>query len=65
MGTLLVLSGRRFPLPDISDDFYWSATTRATAPESAWIVGFTHGYIQIGIDKSDDSLAARCVRDGV
>jgi hypothetical protein len=43
---------------------YWSATTDATVPFDAWLVGFSDGFVDAA-DKIDDPLCVRGVRSGL
>jgi hypothetical protein len=45
---------------------YWSATTYATVPFDAWLVGFSDGFVNLDVDdKIDDALQVRGVRSGL
>lgn len=51
------------PFNNVQSIYYWSSTTGASYPDSAWRVGLHYGYVY-DINKSYDSYYVWCVRGG-
>ncbi|MGA7879201.1 MAG: DUF1566 domain-containing protein, partial [Desulfoferrobacter sp.] len=50
------------PFINARSNYYWSGTTRASNPDSAWGVYFDYGYV--GTSSKGNNNYVRCVRAG-
>ena len=53
------------PFRNVQSEGYWSATTLAGDPTSAWVVSFLNGGVVFAEDKDDARFRGWCVRGGM